>query len=252
MNAIETIERVRKETDLAKIRAIATEWLEKSEIAENAGEIAEAFGVVEEAIKCYATMSRTACYNEAVKSGNPMQYAILEFFYPTIKVKENKDNETKAITRTIEDAEKPIDLGDLHKRKGGIGADKHWIYAAEKFNYYLSIRAAERVNAEIKKDSFYMNEISQKISLGKNPCSNTQLLKTLQGIVDMMLGEGYKVTSHDVNYLIDVYANDNKKSKTGITAANHKTLRGYLKKVCYRILTNGKGYDVQQKEIKDK
>ena len=52
-------------------------------------------------------------------------------------------------------------------------------------------------------------------------------------------------------YLVDVYSNDNKKSKTGITAANHKTLRNYLKKVCYRILTNGTGYDVESKEIKE-
>ena len=37
----------------------------------------------------------------------------------------------------------------------------------------------------------------------------------------------------------------------GITAANHKTLRNYLKKVCYRILTGGTGYDVDQREIKE-
>ena len=141
----------------------------------------------------------------------------------------------------------------MHKRLEGIGADSKWIYACEKFNFYLTLRAAERVGATVKSDAFALQEISKEISLGKNPCSNTQLLKTLQKLVDMMLGEGVgKCTSHDVHYLVDCYANDNKKSKTGITLANHKTLRNYMKKICYRVLTNGTGYDVDQREIKDK
>lgn len=256
MTAIETKEKLKVMTDLTAIRAIAEEWVKVINEATDIEQRIEATDVVNEAITAYTTVSRTNCYNAAVASGDPMKYAVKEFFYQTIKLKEEKlrddqGKETGHIVRSIVDAEKPIDLGDLHKKKGGIGADPKWIYALQKFNYLLTIRAADRVKAEIKKDCFYLDEIAKEIELGKTPTSNTQLLKQLQTIVTMMLGEGYHAMSYDVNYLIDVYSNDNKKSKTGITAANHKTLRNYVKKVCYRILTGGKGYDVQQKEIKE-
>lgn len=240
-----------KTTDLAEIKVIAEQQLELADNAENVADKAKFESNLEEAVAYFASVSKAQCYAALRKAEDPMKAAILQFNYPTIKVKEVRDKDTKNITRSIVDAEKPIDLGDLYKRFEGIGADPKWIYTAEKFNYHLTIRAAERVNATIKNDSFYMNQIAKEIDLGKNPCSNTQLLKTLNIVIGQMIGEEFKGNSHDVNYLIDVYANDNKKSKTGITAANHKTLRNYLKKVCYRILTGRTGYDVDQREIKE-
>lgn len=208
------------------------------------------YNKLEQVINYYTTISKGECYKAAKESGSPMHYAVKTFFFPAIKIGKSEDKETHIVTYSIDEFEKPIDLGDMHKQLGGIGHDTNWIYTVEQLNYYLTIRAAERVGATVKIESFRMNDIARERSLGKNPCSNTNMLKTLQLIVTEMLGEGYKATSHDVNYLIDVYANDNKKSKTSITAANHKTLRNYLKKVCYRVLTNGTGYDVDQKEIK--
>lgn len=239
-------------TNLAEIRAIAEDLLEKSENSESVAEKKTLDEDLEQAIGYFKNTSKAASYAAAKASGDPMKYAVREFFYPVIKVKEDKDKESGIITRSIVDAVAPIDLGDMHKKLNGIGADKNWLYMAEKLNYYLTIRAAQRVGANIKHDSMTMKDISREIDLGKNPCSNTNMLRTLQAIITAMLGEGFKATSHDVNYLIDVYANDVKKSKTAISAANHRTLRGYLKKVCYRILNNLKGYDVEQREIKEK
>ena len=239
-----------KTTNLEEIKALAEEMLTRAESAETMEAKRTAEADLEEVINYYAGISKAHCYAEAKASGDPMKFAITRFFFPIIKVKETKDKDTEIVIRSIADAERPIDLGDLHNKLGGIGADKNWLYAAEKFNFYLTVRAAGRVGAVVNSDAMVMNEIAKAFDMGKNPCSNTQLLKTLQLVVTMMLGEGYKANSHDVNYLVDVYSNDNKKSKTGITAANHKTLRNYLKKVCYRILTNGDGYEVQQKDIK--
>lgn len=241
-----------KTTDLAEIKVIAQQQLELAENADSVSDKAKFESNLEEVIAYYGSISKAACYAAIRKTEDPMKSAILQFSYPTIKVKETRDKDTKIVVRSIEDAEKPIDLGDLYKRcEGNLGADRNWIYSAEKLNYHLTLRAAERVNATVKSDSFYMNKLSREIDLGKNPCSNTQLLKTLNLVIAQMIGEEFKGNSHDVNYLIDVYANDNKKSKTGITAANHKTLRNYLKKICYRILTGGTGYDVEQREIKE-
>ena len=239
-------------TNLAEIKAIAEDLLTKSEEAETVTAKKEFDDDLDYVVGYYKSLSKAAAYTAAKDSGDPMKYAIREFYYPAIKVKETKDKDTGISIRSVEDAIAPIDLGDMHKKLGGIGADKNWLYKAEKLNYYLTIRAAQRVGATVKHESMTMKEISKEIDLGKNPCSNTNMLKTLQAIVTAMLGDGYKATSHDVNYLIDVYANDVKKSKTSISAANHATLRGYLKKVCYRILSGRKGYDVEQREIREK
>lgn len=236
---------------LAEIKAMAEDYLVKANSAEKTEDRSEFEDAMQQCINHYAFVSKNICYDAAKASGDPMRYACTEFFFPVIRVKETKDKDSNVIIRSIIEAAKPIDLGDMHKALNGIGHDTNWIHDAEKFNYYLCIRAAERVGATIKNDSYRMSEIARQRSLGKNPCSNTNLLKTLQLIITEMLGEGYKVTSHDVNYLVDVYANDDKRSKTGITAANHKTLRAYLKKVCYRVLNGNKGYDVTAKEIKE-
>lgn len=238
-------------TNLEEIKAIAIEYLDKAENEKNLEARKALENDLEEVINYYTATSKAACFEAAKNSGNAMHYAVKEFFFPAIKIKEDKVKDTDVVVRRIEDTQKPIDLGELHKKLGGIGADKNWLYAAEKLNFYLTKRAADRLGVKIKTDAFVMNEISKKVDLGKNPVSNTALLKTLNTVISAMLGTEYKALSHDVNYLVDVYVNDNKKSKTGVTAANHKTLRNYLKKVCYRILTNGKGYDVQQKEIKE-
>ena len=241
-----------KTTNLKEIKAIAEELLEKSEACENVDEKRGIDADLETAINYFTATSKATCYAAAKASGDAMKYAITTFFFPIIKLKETKDKDTGIVIRSIVDAERPIDIGDLHKKVGGIGADKNWLYRAQKLNFHLTIRAAQRVGATVNSDAFTMHEVARAMDMGKNPCSNTQMLKTLQSVVDMMLGEGYKATSHDVNYLVDCYSNDNKKSKTSITAANHRTLIGYLKKVCYRILTNGTGYGVEQREIKEK
>lgn len=238
-------------TDLAEIKEIAKELLHSSVTAENVEKAKDFADDLGQVVEYYNDTSKKLFYEAAKASPDPLKYAILAFFYPGIRVKDQADPKTKTVTQVIDDRDLPVDIGNLYDSvTGGIGADKNWIYTLEKFNFHLTVRAAERVGAKLNMDNFYMRELAKSRDLGKNPCSNTQLLKTLQTIINEMIGPEYKATSHDVNYLVDVYANDSKKSKTAITAANHKTLRGYLKKVCYRILTDGTGYDVEQKEIK--
>lgn len=238
-------------TNLEEIRSIAEEKLSKADEAENVAEQKKLNEELDEVINHYTAVSKKLCYESCKASEDPLKTAILKFSFPSIKVKEEKDKDTGIVTRRIIDVEKPIDIGDLHKKLGGVGADPKWLAMAENFNFHLTLRTAQRMNVTIDSDAYKLSDLARQIDLGKNPCSNTKLLATLQAIVTAMLGEEYKATSHDVNYLCDCYASDNKKSKTSITAANHKTLRAYLKKVCYRILTGGTGYDVETREIKN-
>lgn len=85
--------------------------------------------------------------------------------------------------------------------------------------------------------------------MGKNPTSKTNLLKTLQTVITAMLGEQYKATSHDVNFLMSVYSKKNRKALT-VTCANHRYFRNYLAEVCHRIVT-GKTYELDFKTKKD-
>lgn len=237
-------------TEKEVIKALAEEVLTLSSSAETTDERRDYDEKLEKVINYYTAISKAECYAAAKASDDPMKYAVLTFWYDTIKVKETEDKETHIVIRSIVDAEKPIDLGDLHSKLGGIGHDAKWIYTVEKFNLYLTMRVAQELGTTVKVENFHMNDISRQRELGKNPCSNSQIDKTLQTVITEMLGEGYKIKTQDRNYLLQCYAGDNKKSKTGVTAANHKTLRAYLKKVCYRILTDGTGYDVEQREIK--
>lgn len=234
---------------LAEIRAKAQALLEKADNAETVEERDKLDEELDNVVNEYTAESKKACYDECRNSDNPMHTAILKFEYPSIKVKVNKDKDTGIVTRSIEDTTKPIELGDLHKKLGGVGVDTKWLAMAETINFHMAVRASQRLNTTINCDADIIKKIHADIDLGKNPVSNTNLLKTLDAIIKAMLGDEYKAVSHDVNYLCDVYVNDNKRSKTGVSVADHKTFRRYLKKVCYRVLTNGKGYDVECKEV---
>ena len=198
----------------------------------------------------YTNLAKVEAYDKAKASGNPMHYACIEYFFPTIRIKETTDDNGLVI-RTIEETSKHFDLANMAKEIQNFGADKHWINAAEKFNGYLCIRVAKEIGADIKNKSLRMKEASRDYKFGSgkaNPTSNTQLLNTLNEGVGLMLGAEYKATSHDVAYLLNAYGYDNKRSKTSYTTANHKELRTYLKKVCRHILT-GQSYEVDNKDF---
>lgn len=136
---------------------------------------------------------------------------------------------------------------------GGIGADKNWVYQAEKLNFLFTVQRATDLGVPAERlkeinDSYAMSTIAKEFDMGKNPVSKTNILKTMQSLVTAMLGEGYKATSHDVNFILSVYARKNRKALT-VSCANHKYFRNYMAEVCHRIVT-GKTYDVEFKADK--
>lgn len=249
--------------NLTALKAFAIKALALSEVAETTDDRAELDELVDDIVAMYTGEAKDACYASALSSENPMHYAINTFFFKSIRVKNVIDKETKMVSRTIEDCDKKIDLLDLHKKvlsmtknAHGIGTDSNWVFAAEKFNYYLTYRAAMEMGdnrlSEVLKgnDNFIMNKISKEFDLGKNPVSNNQLKRTLQTIVHMMIGEEFQIKACDLAYLNQVYIKDNGKSRTGVMTANHKTLVEYLKKICYRVMNNLDGYEVESREVK--
>lgn len=206
----------------------------------------------EQAVNEYTAISRKECFDALKATDNPMLEAVKALTFPTIRVKDTKAGDEKIPVRVVEDIERPIDLLKLHKYVGGdgIGTDKNWAYAAEKLNFLLTAQKAADLGITPKSvhDSYAMSDISRQIDMGKTPTSKTNILKTLQAVITAMIGEEYKATSHDVNFLMSIYSRKNRKALT-VTCANHKYMRQYLAEICHRIVL-GKSYELDYKKIR--
>lgn len=243
--------------ELAKLRASA----EANALAYNAalidGKLAEANRVeklIDADIEEHSRISELLAFDMCEKSENPMITAVTLLTFNTIARKDTKDPDATVATRTIEDKVKYIDLKKLHKKvKDGIGHDKNWLYAVEAMNMRMTAQRALDLGYngdQLKEinDSYAMSDLARAVDLGKNPCSNTQLLKTLQTIVTAMLGGDYKATSHDVVFLKSIYAKKGR-AALSVSCANHSNFRKYIAEVCHRIVTNG-AYTIEYKQAK--
>lgn len=214
-------------------------------------------GRIEEASKSDKTMTdtineytatvRDMCFEECKATDDPMLTAVKTLSYVTIGVKDEQKGDDKVPVRVIVDKERQIDLLKLDKFCGGIGADANWMHIAQKMNFLLTAQKAKDLGLDPAKvnDSYAMSEIARQFEMGKNPTSKTNLLKTLQMVVTAMVGDGYKATSHDVNFLLSVYSKKNRKALT-VSCANHRNFRGYVMEVCHRIVTD-KSYELEYK-----
>lgn len=207
---------------------------------------------IEEKVNEYTSVARDDTFEACKNSADPMLTAVTMLSFVTIGTKDEQKGDDAIPVRIVVDKERQIDLFKLYKYCGekGIGADPKWLYMAEQLNMLLTAQKAQDLGLDPKvvNDSFAMSNIAREIDLGKSPTSKTNILKTLQGIITAMLGEGYKATSHDVNFLMSTYSKKNRKALT-VTTANHKTLRGLLAEICHRIVTD-KQYAVDYKAVK--
>ena len=196
-----------------------------------------------EKINEYTATVRDMCFEDCKNTDNPMLTAVTTLSFVTIGVKDEQKGDDKVPVRAIVDKERQIDLLKLHKYCGSIGANENWSSIAQQKAVDLGI------DPKAVNDSYAMSEIAREFDMGKNPTSKTNLLKTLQTVITAMLGEQYKATSHDVNFLMSVYSKKNRKALT-VTCANHRYFRNYLAEVCHRIVT-GKTYELDFKTKKD-
>lgn len=223
----------------------------------------------------YNEQAKVYAFEELVngnKSTNVLKDAALMLRYDCIRVTEKKDPKTKILERSLSDVTRPIDPLDVQKHAGvPIAPNKDWQYAVERFNFRLTLRLAKKLgmsDKEISKinDSYAMNKLNEsyrksvneeKDEKGNpiaNPVSNSQMIKEMQAIVDMCIGTGYKVTSHDVEFLIACYGKKDNKKGLSITASTHKQLRMAFMDIMNNIMCYTEkvsGYTVSYKVKKD-
>ena len=248
---------------LLALRATAEEKVKAYNDAIQSGNFADSVKFDDEltqAINEYTAEVRKMCFDECKASGTPMLTAVTMLSFMTIGTKDEKVGDDKVPVRVIVEKERAIDLFKLHKYiDGGIGHDKNWLYIAEKFNALLTVAAAQDIGMKGPTgkpitpkeicDSYAMSAIAREIDLGKAPTSDTAMLKQLQVVIAAMIGEEYKVTTHDLKFLKKVYTRKSRKALT-VTTANHKYLRGYLAEICHKLVT-GKHYDGDWKKVKE-
>ena len=244
---------------LAELYAKADDLVKQYNATVLEGTMADAAKVeadLDQAINEYTAEVRKMCFDACKATDDPMLTACTLRSFQTIKrkdVKEQGDKSGKPPIRVLEYCEKDIDLLKLHKYiEGGIGHDKNWPFIAEKFNMLLTAAAAKDLGLDPKpvNDSYALSQIARDIDLGKAPTSDTAILAQLKVVIAAMIGDGYKVTTHDVKYLMKVYSKKSKKALT-VTTANHRYMRGYLADICHKLAT-GKVYGLDHKTVKDK
>lgn len=242
------------ENKLLTLRATVDEKVKEYNEAIQNGSFADAVKIEEaldQAINEYTAEVRRMCFDTCKASENPMLTAVSMLSFMTIATKDEKVGDEKIPVRVVIDKERQIDLYKLHKYiKEGIGHDKNWIYIAEKFNCLLTAAAAKDIGLDPKavNDSYAMSAIAKDIDLGKAPTSETAILNQLKAVIESMIGPDYKVTTHDVRFLMKVYTKKSRKALT-VTTANQKYLRGYLAEICHKLVT-GKTYDIDYKKVK--
>ncbi len=205
---------------------------------------------IQQAVNEYTSLARQECFARLIAEEDTMLAAIKELDFETIKAVDKKIGEDKIPVREITNINKPINLFELDKAAGGIGHDKKWAHMVEKLNFLLTAQKAVDLGIDPKdiNDSYAMSSLAKEIDMGKTPTSKTNILKTLQSVITAMIGDGYKVTSHDVTFLMSVYSKKGREALT-VTCSNHRYLCRYLAEICHRIVLK-KSYKVDYKKAK--
>lgn len=244
-------------THLGSIKCEVEDLVKQYNTAMQEGNLSEASKIdatAQARINEYTSEARSIVFDDCKATEDPMIEAVNRLTFMTIATKDNKDKDGGVPVREVIEKERYIDLEKLDKHCGGIGHDSQWVHIVQKMNFLLTAQKAVDLGVRpenLKKlnDSYSMSAIAAQYDMGKNPCSKTNLLKTLQTVVTAMLGDGYKATSHDVNYLMSIYSKKGRKALT-VTCANHSNFRNYIAEVCHRIVTD-ESYDVAYKAKKE-
>lgn len=201
-------------------------------------------------VKEYSKVAQKNVFESYMLSETPMLDAIKDLIYTVVTVKNGTDEKNKTPMKYIDEKTVYIDLLKMQKYMNkNIGAIDGWQYQIENFNYRMTLGVATELGINVKSinDSYAMDKLARDLKNGKSVVSNTKKLAALQGVIDAMLGEGYKVTSHDVAYLNNIYC---KKGKTALTVvcANHRYMRQYIMEIAHRVVCE-KEYKVEYKSI---
>ena len=177
--------------------------------------------------------------------------------YRVLKIKDTTDSESGLTTRSIDFADKTIQLNDLCVKFPESFRFKNWKAYIEQLNLRLCLLTATKLElpkgeiSEIE-EKFRMVNGGKAIDLEGTPTSNTQLLKQLRTVINGIMGEEditSKVTSHDVEYLKMVYTSKGRALRS-VKTMNSAKLADAILNIMNRVMT-GTTYSVEYQKAKD-
>ena len=217
-------------------------------------EITELLTKIQKAVSGYNNNSWTKTKLDIASTEDPMRTAVMEFYYPVIKVVDVNigDKEAPVMIKKVRDADKIISLKKLHDGTAdGIGRNKRWYHLVEVFAALMAAKSTGDIEADDDNDrkriakniltNFDFAAEQQDIdAVIEGGFSNTKVVKALQKVVDAMLGEGYAICNKDFNFVSQRSTKKSKNKKCTNEAINASEMAEVMLHVCYKLLTGGK------------
>ena len=211
---------------------------------------AEVEKMLEDLVKCEKEFLSIR-ENEVYASLETAEDAIRLNRFSTISHKKTSENGKMT---GVEYAEKLVQV-DLHKFCDRKGFPMEWYYEMQALNKRLTLKVARSVGMstdELRKisDSYSMEKLAAEIDLGKTPDSNTQVVKHMQLVLDLLAPESGKVNNYDLAFLMSSYTKRSNRESLKVVCSKHSLLQSILTDVFYRVLTD-KAYGVDYKRKPD-
>jgi len=205
----------------------------------------EAAGLVER----FNWASNQAEFLKCAESEDPMRAVVERFTRLNASIRDKKEDvgggEVHSLALDI--SEKQIDLLRFAKyfnEKYGANIGKgDWYSAIQQLGLQLTLKTAAGIGEDVRKfdASYNMTKLAREFKLAKedetgstpNPVSKNQMIKTIDLILTLMLGEG-GCDSRDAYYLGQVYAKKSKKALS-LKAMNNRQLVGLMHEIAHRV-----------------
>ena len=160
--------------------------------------------------------------------------------------RENKDG--VFVGYTIQDTVEQLDLEEYCDH---YGLDKSWYYNALAFGKRVALRVGDDLGITSERikainDSYSMHKIAEEIKLGKDPTSNSSMVRHLQEVLDQLCPNTGKVNNHDVSYILYRVTKVSTRNLVAVGVAASNRILSAIYTAFYRVATGG-AYDVDFK-----
>jgi len=175
--------------------------------------------------------------------------AIIKHDFVTISHKKSMEN---GILTGIEKDDKQVRV-DLKKYCEYKDISLDWFWEMQALNKRLTLKTAIELGMspeEVKKinDSYLLDKLAEQKSLGATPDSNTQVVKHMQKVFDLLVGEDNgKITNYGMNYVLKCYTKRSNRDSLKVVCSKHTILMSLLTDAFHATLTE-KGFGVEYKK----
>lgn len=211
-----------------------------------------------EKVKEYSKLSREKDLLHFAQQDNPLFALVEKLTYPTIRVKDEKVEDSDTKVKSLINGFKLHDPKNLAAFCKGrtingkkVTIPHGWDTPIAQLNARFIVKTRQDMGVPLSKDgdNDRIKEVVRLIQKGETPCSNTALLANLGQAVTALIGEAYKPVSHDINFMKKTFTKKTSRAILDVTAATGNQTRSLVTEICHRLVTN-KSYNVTNKDEK--